>query len=187
MAMELEKYKEVIYFAEPRDESEFLPYSYPLAYDEIIEDAAQSEGLDKYLIAALIREESRYDPEVVSWAGAVGLMQLMPTTANQVNNQIKAHIRDSSNLHDVKTNILFGAHYLAGLIKEYEKIPFAIIAYNAGGNNLKKWLTRYYKDDITEFVEHIPYKETKGYIKKVLKSYWQYRYINGLPVKTVYN
>jgi len=187
MAMELEKYKEVIYFAEPRDETEFLPYSYPLAYDEIIDDAAESEGLDKYLIAALIREESRYDPEVVSWAGAVGLMQLMPATANQVNNQIKAHIKDSSNLHDVKTNIFFGAHYLAGLMKEYEKIPFAIIAYNAGGSNLKKWLTRYYKDDITEFVEHIPYKETKGYIKKVLKSYWQYRNINGLPVKTVYN
>ena len=62
-------------------------------------------------------------------------------------------------------------------------MPFAIAAYNAGENALKKWMAKYNDDDLVEFIENIPYKETSLYVKRVLKSYWRYRTINGLPVE----
>jgi soluble lytic murein transglycosylase len=182
MAMKTEQYRQAIYYSEAADDEELLPYSYPRAYWDTITHAADSEDLDEYLVAALIREESRYDPDAVSWAGAVGLMQLMPSTARRMNRGLLVHIRDSSELVDARTNIYLGTHYLAGLVKEFNELPFAIAAYNAGENALRRWLTEYEKSDITEFIENIPYRETRRYVKKVLKSYWQYRSIDGLPL-----
>ena len=181
MAMKLDAYKDVIYIAEPMDDVEFLPYSYPRAYWETILSAARSGGVDEYLVAALIREESRYDPDVVSWAGAVGLMQLLPATAQKMINGIPVHTGGSLELYDVRTNIVLGTHYLSRLVREFREIPFAVAAYNAGENALRRWLKKYYRDDIAEFIENIPYKETRRYVKKVLKSYWQYRALSGLP------
>ncbi len=183
LSMELEQYKRVIAFAEPRTEAEFLPYSYPLAYWDSILMAAKKEGIDAYLIAALIREESRFDRKVMSWAGAVGLMQLMPSTAMRMGRGAAVRLRKNSDLMDSRKNILLGSHYLSRLIKEFNHVPLAIAAYNAGENTLEKWLARFNNKDITEFIENIPYKETRRYVKKVLKSYWQYRRINGLSVQ----
>jgi soluble lytic murein transglycosylase len=182
MAMKLDAYKDVIYIAEPRDDMEFLPYSYPRAYWETIKHAAVSGGVDEYLVAALIREESRYDPDVVSWAGAVGLMQLLPATAKRMNNGVTLHTGGSLELSDVRTNIMLGTHYLSRLVIEFKEIPFAVAAYNAGENALRRWLNKYYRKDVAEFIENIPYKETRRYVKKVLKSYWQYRSISGLRI-----
>jgi soluble lytic murein transglycosylase len=182
MAMKLNAYKNVIYIAESRDDMEFLPYSYPRAYWETIKHAAMSGGVDEYLVAALIREESRYDPDVVSWAGAVGLMQLIPATAKRMNNGMAIHTGGSLELSDVRTNIMLGTHYLSRLVREFKEIPFAVAAYNAGENTLRRWLNKYYRNDIAEFIENIPYKETRRYVKKVLKSYWQYRAISGLRI-----
>jgi soluble lytic murein transglycosylase len=185
MAMKLDAYKDVIYIAEPRDDLEFLPYSYPRAYWETIKHAAGSEGVDEHLVAALIREESRYDPDVVSWAGAVGLMQLLPATAKRMNNGVTVHTGGSLVLSDVRTNIMLGTHYLSRLVREFKEIPFAVAAYNAGENALRRWLNKYYRRDVAEFIENIPYKETRRYVKKVLKSYWQYRTISGLQLSGI--
>jgi len=182
MAMKLDAYRDVIYIAEPRDDMEFLPYSYPRAYWETIKHASESGGVDEHLVAALIREESRYNPDVVSWAGAVGLMQLLPATAKRMNKGVALHTGGSLDLSDVRTNIMLGTHYLSRLITEFREIPFAVAAYNAGENRLRKWLNIYYRDDMAEFIENIPYSETRRYVKKVLKSYWQYRTISGLPL-----
>ena len=187
MAMSLGKYKDIIYHAEPKDEKEFLPYSYPLAYWDMISKAAEKGKMDAYLVAALIREESRFDPEVVSWAGAVGLMQLMPSTARRITKDAGIIIDIDQGLFDPENNILLGTYYLASLINEFNELPIAIISYNAGENIVNKWLEKYYKDDISEFIENIPYKETRRYVKKVLKSYWQYRSINGLPIPVIQN
>ncbi len=181
LSMELEEYKRVIAFAEPRSEAEFLPYSYPLAYWDSILMAANKEGIDAYLIAALIREESRFDRKIMSWAGAVGLMQLMPSTAKRMGRTADVRLRDNSELMDSRKNILLGSHYLSRLINEFKSLPFAVAAYNAGENRLGKWLARFNNKDMAEFIENIPYKETRRYVKKVMKSYWQYRRINGLP------
>jgi soluble lytic murein transglycosylase len=182
MAMQLERYKEVIAFAEPKKRIEFLPYSYPLGYWDIVNQAARTEDLDAHLIAALIREESRFEPTVVSWAGAVGLMQLMPSTARRLKKGAGVYFKKNSELQNAEINIPLGAHYLSRLINEFRDIPLAIAAYNAGENILKDWMSRFDRADPIEFIENIPYKETRNYVKKVLKSYWQYRTINGLPV-----
>jgi len=181
-AMKLNAYKEVIAIAEPRDEREFLPYAYPRAYWDTIKDAAGGAGIDEHLVAALIREESRYDPDVVSWAGAVGLMQLLPATAKRVNRGVMVHTGGMLSLDDARTNILLGTHYFSRLVEEFREIPLAVAAYNAGENALRRWLAKYYKEDMAEFIENIPYQETRRYVQKVLKSYWQYRSLSGLPI-----
>ncbi|MBI5408832.1 MAG: transglycosylase SLT domain-containing protein [Nitrospirae bacterium] len=183
IAMELGEYRKVIAFAEKEQDLEFLPYSYPFGFGEVIEEAAYSRDVDKYLVAAVIREESRFDPKAVSWAGAMGLMQLMPATAYRLKKDISLRVKDRSEIHDVNKNILLGTHYLSKLIREFKNVPLALAAYNAGENALKRWMAKYNKDDLIEFIENIPYKETRLYVKKVLKSYWRYRTINGLPVE----
>lgn len=181
-AVKLGAYKEVIAFAEPKDEKEFLPYSYPAGYWETVTRAAESNNLDAYLIAALIREESRFDPEVVSWAGAVGLMQLMPNTADRLRKDMNISLKDRSQLKDPQKNILLGSYYLSQLISEFKELPLALAAYNAGKYRLKQWVSLFNSGDLVEFTENIPYRETRKYVQKVLKSYWQYRAINGLLV-----
>lgn len=182
-AMELGEYRKVIAFAEKATDREFFPYSFPLGFGDIIAESAGLQNVDKYLVAALIREESRFDPKAVSWAGAMGLMQLMPATAYRLKKDLKLHLGEHSEIHDVKKNIMLGTHYLSMLIREFRQIPFALAAYNAGENALKKWMAKYNDDDLIEFIENIPYKETRFYVKRVLKSYWRYRMINGLPVE----
>ncbi|UCD34303.1 MAG: transglycosylase SLT domain-containing protein [Nitrospiraceae bacterium] len=180
-AMELGEYGRVIYYAEPRKDREFLPYSYPLGYWSVVKPAADSMGVDAHLIAAVIREESRYNPSVTSWAGAVGLMQVMPATARRLKDAAGVSVRDNADLQDPGRNIALGTYYLAQLIQEFREIPLALAAYNAGENLLKKWLGQYASDDMAAFVEHIPYSETRRYVKKVMKSYWQYRTLYGWP------
>jgi soluble lytic murein transglycosylase len=182
-AMELGEYRKVIAFAEKATDREFFPYSFPLGFGDIITESAGLQNVDKYLVATVIREESRFDPKAVSWAGAMGLMQLMPATAYRLKKDLKLHLGERSEIHDVKKNIMLGTHYLSMLIREFRQIPFALAAYNAGENALKKWMAKYNDNDLVEFIENIPYKETRFYVKRVLKSYWRYRTINGLPVE----
>jgi len=185
-AMELGEYKDVIAFAERETDRELLPYAFPLGFAEIIEESAGSQHVDKYLVAAVIREESRFDPEIVSWAGAIGLMQLMPATAYRLNKDIKLGLKDRSEIHDVQKNIMLGTYYLSVLMREFQQIPLALAAYNAGEKALQKWLDQFSRNDLIEFIENIPYRETRFYIKKVLRSYWQYRAINGLPLERLH-
>ncbi|RJQ18476.1 MAG: hypothetical protein C4560_07315 [Nitrospiraceae bacterium] len=182
-AMKMDEYRKVIAFAEKETDTEFLPLAYPLGFGDIIEEAAGPVNVDKYLVAAVIREESRFDPKVVSWAGAVGLMQLMPATAYRLQKDVNIQLKDRSEIHDVNKNILLGTHYLSQLIKEFGDIPLALAAYNAGENALRKWMVKYDRDDMIEFIENIPYRETRFYVKRVLKSYWRYRSIYGLPLE----
>ncbi|MBI5050280.1 MAG: transglycosylase SLT domain-containing protein [Nitrospirae bacterium] len=184
LSMRMEEYKKVIAMAEGIDKNEFLLLSYPLGYRDIVRRASEAEKIDAYLITALIREESRFDPSAVSGAGAIGLMQIIPSTANRLKDNAKIKLKDDSDIHDAEKNILIGAHYLSLLIREFKEIPLALAAYNAGEKALEKWLSRYEGKDMDEFIEDIPYAETKKYVKKVLRSYWQYRTIAGLPLFT---
>jgi soluble lytic murein transglycosylase-like protein len=109
-------------------------------------------------------------------------MQLMPSTAKRTKRGIETLPGDELDLTDVKTNIFIGTHYLAKLISRFKLYPFAIAAYNAGENAIVRWIGELDSSDIPRFIEDIPYKETRNYVKKVLKSYWQYRRVYGLPV-----
>lgn len=178
-AIDLGSYKAIIAIAE-NGSREFLPLSYPLGYYwSTIKTAAEANDLDAYLVTALIREESRFDPMAVSWAGAIGLMQLMPSTAYRLKDRVMVSLGDNLDLYDAEKNILLGTHYLAALIREFKDIPLALAAYNAGENALREWLFRLDGKDMDEFIEEIPYRETRDYVKRVLKSYWRYRSIYG--------
>ncbi|MEK6529228.1 MAG: transglycosylase SLT domain-containing protein [Nitrospirota bacterium] len=182
-AIDAGEYKSIIYFVEGVENRELLPLAYPRGYRETVVEAAKNEGIDPLLVFAIIREESRFDSEAVSIAGAFGLMQLMPSTARRINRDLKIELSNNSDLFDVRKNIPIGTHYLSLLLEEFKDVPLAVAAYNAGENAVRKWLLNSNHREMDEFIEDIPYNETKKYVKNVLKSYWRYRTIEGLSIR----
>ncbi|HLD43895.1 MAG TPA: lytic transglycosylase domain-containing protein, partial [bacterium] len=148
---------------------------YPLPFKSKTKIAYAKTNLPKGAIEGIMREESLFQRTVSSHAGAIGLMQLMPQTAAQVQKGLiekGAPTTDfSSDLTDTKTNILLGATYLDQMITKFKNhLPLAIMAYNAGPGNVRKWLQRLGPLELDEFIENIPYTETQGYVKRVLRS-----------------
>lgn len=141
-------------------------YKYPFPYKEFVIHNSKLNGVDPFLAVAIMREESHFNPQVVSDAGALGLMQLMPFTAKKVGN-----VKSKNDLFKEELNISLGIKYFGELLRKYKKIEYAISAYNAGENAVDAWLKNDYKD-IDEFIEDIPYRETKNYVKKVLRTYY---------------
>jgi soluble lytic murein transglycosylase len=148
---------------------------YPLGYWKLVQEQSARYTLDPYLVVALIREESAFGERVVSSSGAVGLMQLLPTTANGlVNNTGKP--AEPVKLDVPPTNIALGTRYLAMMIEEFKgNRARALAAYNAGPNQVRRWLERLGDRVDDEFIEEIPFVETKTYVKRVLASYYRYR------------
>ena len=138
---------------------------------------------DGALILSIIRQESEFDLEANSHAGAKGLMQLMPYTAQLVSKQAKLPYSKSRLTKDPEYNINLGSHYIAGLILQYDgAYPFAIAAYNAGPNRVKYWKKinkNPQKNQINyvDWVELIKFRETRNYVQRVLENYNVYRYI----------
>ncbi len=135
------------------------------------------------LILSIIRQESEFDLEANSHAGAKGLMQLMPYTAKLVSKQAKLPYSKSRLTTDPEYNINLGSHYIAGLILQYDgAYPFAVAAYNAGPNRVKYW-KRINKDpqkkqvDYVDWIELIKFRETRNYVQRVMENYNVYRYI----------
>lgn len=151
--------------------------TYPTGYVEAIPDRAQGR-VDPCLVAAIIREESHYNPRAVSRAGALGLMQLMPATARVMAAQLGAGEVSREALFDHQTNIRFGTWYLVSLLERFEgNIVYAVAAYNAGPRAVTRWNAEFGGRAADEFVELIPYRETRRYVKRVLYSYRAYRRI----------
>ena len=138
-----------------------------------MEKYSEENGLDKYLVYAVIKAESNFNPNVKSNADARGLMQLMEETAVERSNEnedIEAY-----DLYDPETNIKLGTSYLSYLLELYDgNTVLAIIAYNAGLGNVKQWI----KDGVIKpdgsDIENIPYKETENYVRKILRDYQMY-------------
>ena len=138
---------------------------------------------DSALILSIIRQESEFDLEANSHAGAKGLMQLMPYTAKLVSKQAKLPYSKSRLTTDPEYNINLGSHYIAGLILQYDgSYPFAVAAYNAGPNRVKYW-KKINKDpqkkqvNYVDWVELIKFRETRNYVQRVMENYNVYRYI----------
>jgi soluble lytic murein transglycosylase len=160
-----------------------LQLSYPIAYWDVIEQEAKINAIDPYLALGIIREESRMNPEALSWAGAIGLMQLMPATATKVVARHGLNLSIPSALYEPEKNIVIGIRYLASLVKDYRHPVYAVANYNAGPEAVQRWIQRSGQASLDEFIEDISYKETKAYVKKVMHSYWQYRKIKGDPLE----
>lgn len=148
--------------------------AYPDGYLPTIQHYANSQ-VDPYLVSGIIREESLYNSEALSPVGAIGLMQLMPTTAQRVANRIGLPSFKREDLFSGEMNIQLGVQYVNQLLGEYdgEVIP-VIAAYNAGPNAVQRWVKKNGHREADEFVELISYKETRRYVKRVLTSYHVY-------------
>lgn len=148
---------------------------FPQAFIKVIETSAQGYKIDPLLILSLMRQESAFNPQVISSAKAVGLMQLMPATARQVAESLSMDSPDAEQLKIPQTNIKLGTEYLSKLLTIFDdNLVYAVAAYNAGPNKVKEWLESRSELSDYEFIESIPYKETRGYVKKVLSNYAVY-------------
>lgn len=156
----------------------YIKQKLPVKYQQFVEAAAQKYDIDKYFIYAVISTESSFKPDVVSSAGAKGLMQLLPSTASWLNQKYKLNL-DAENLFDPQTNIEFGCCYLAFLIKKFTVLSTVCAAYNAGQGNVEKWLSNSEYSDDGVNLTNIPFLETERYVNRVMTRYEIY--------KTLYN
>ncbi|HVO20018.1 MAG TPA: transglycosylase SLT domain-containing protein [Anaeromyxobacter sp.] len=154
--------------------------AYPPAYREEVQRSARSAGIPADLVQGLLREESALDPRVVSPAGAVGLAQLMLPTAQQVAVRLRLARPTRADLMQPPLNIRLGAQYLAELVRRYDgEVSLALAAYNAGAAAVGRWQEAFPGLSLDEFVEQIPVEETRGYVKRVLRSYAAYATLYG--------
>jgi soluble lytic murein transglycosylase len=160
----------------PASDSERDFYRFPLAHWHAIQRIAQERDLDPYLILALIRQESLFDARARSPAFALGLMQLLPATAARVAGRYGMTAPSNEKLFDPEVNLNIGTQYLKDLLRRYSNNWFkAIAAYNAGEIAVDRWEKEIMTDDVEEFVERIPYLETRGYVKLVLRNHRIYK------------
>jgi soluble lytic murein transglycosylase len=153
-------------------------YLFPRAFWAQVTAAAATERLDPYVVLALIRQESAFDPTAVSPAAAYGLMQLLMSTASRMTDRPL----DRAALFDPATNITLGTRYLRQLLDRYHgNLPKALAAYNGGEEAVAKWERRDPGLETDEFVETISYRETRNYVKQVLGNYRRYRRLYGAP------
>jgi soluble lytic murein transglycosylase len=157
----------------------FWEMLYPFAWRAEVTDAAQRVGVDPFLVAAVVREESSYYPRAVSRAGARGLMQLMPGTAQPMAALRGWSFRGGDLLDEPEANIELGVNFLAGLLRGFGDPRLALAAYNAGPRRARQWWQARRSDDLEVFVEQIPFDETRHYVKRVMLSWDEYRRIYG--------
>ncbi len=155
-----------------RQTPEYWQALYPFPFESTILKWSKYRGLNPLLVTSLIRQESRFEPEIESSAGALGLMQVIPSTAKTVAKNIGLASYSMTNPED---NVNIGTYYLDFTHKKYgNNSMLAVASYNAGPNAVAKWVNRYGLKDADEFVEKIPYSETKGYVESVFENYWNY-------------
>jgi len=134
-----------------------------------VQDIAKQTGIQSTLIWGVIRQESVFNANAISHAGARGLMQLMPTTANYISKKSGLGKVHKQELFLPSTNIHLGSLYLANLLKRFDnQLPLAIAAYNAGPTRVKRWQQRVPLENMNIWVELIPYNETRRYVQQVM-------------------
>ena len=153
---------------------------YPYPHRVIIEKYSTQYGVDPLLVVAVIREESKFLPQSESHKGAKGLMQLMPTTARAIAQSIGDKTYSDDDLSSPEKNIQYGTWYLASLEKEFShNTPLVIAAYNGGRGHVQEWIKEGQIDPGNFIQQDIPFKETRDYVGRVLKSYQKYITLYG--------
>jgi soluble lytic murein transglycosylase len=159
--------------------------AYATPYLDEVMAREESDRVSASLTFAVMRQESSFDPDAVSPARAVGLMQLLPETASVVAGAMKIPF-DEPRLTDPIYNVAIGVRYLQELIGRYKgQLPLAVAAYNAGHESVSRWASRSQGMDVDAFVERIPYAETRVYVTRVMGNYARYEYLrhgeDGVP------
>jgi soluble lytic murein transglycosylase len=152
---------------------------YPRPYADRVEDIETREQLPKSFMYAVMRQESAYDPDAVSGARAVGLLQLMPETARRVATEAGVSF-DEKQLKTPNVNLELGGRYLAKMLRSFAgSIPLATAAYNAGPRAVRRWQTRMKTVDADVWVAMIPFEETRTYVTKVMGNLARYSFLGG--------
>jgi peptidoglycan lytic transglycosylase len=154
---------------------------FPKPYWSELKRSSAANGLDPYLVASLIRQESEFNPNAVSRANAVGLMQLLPKTGKAVAKQVKLKRYDASQLYTPAVNLELGTRYFRGMVDKFGGFEYALAAYNAGSDRVDEWLAQGKYRDPQEFVESIPFTETREYVQAILRNASVYKQLYGTP------
>ncbi|HEX3017639.1 MAG TPA: lytic transglycosylase domain-containing protein [Caproicibacter sp.] len=153
----------------------FLQKMYPRTYSDIVITEAKQNGLDPNLVYAVIRQESNFDPDAKSGAGAIGLMQLTPDTFDWLQKKDELQtLRTKNALYEPNVNIRYGCRFLSLLLKKYGVRRTALCAYNAGMGRVDGWLKDAKASKDGKNLDNIPYPETKNYARRVEQNYQQY-------------
>lgn len=152
-------------------------FAYPKAWVDYVVPSAKSAGVEEELVWSIMRAESQYRAEARSPVGATGLMQIMPFTGEKVSSQLMGKDRfQAADLQDPEINVRFGARYLQRLVEKFSgSLPLVAAGYNAGPHRVQNWLRGFGALRMDEFIEHIPFVETRNYVKKVSRNYQIYR------------
>ena len=183
MAIETLKHAAPNYFAV---DLPYLPRSYwealfPKPYWMDLKHYAAANALDPYLVASLIRQESAFNPNAVSHANAVGLMQLLPKVGKGVAKQEKLKHFSTQQLFTPATNLRLGTRYFRSMVDKFGSFEYALAAYNAGIDRVQDWMGQGKYRDPQEFVESIPFTETREYVQNILRNANVYRQLYGVP------
>jgi soluble lytic murein transglycosylase len=155
---------------------------FPKAYWTDLRKYSLLNGLDPYLVASLIRQESEFNALALSRANAVGLMQLLPKTGKTVAKQVKLKGYSAPQLFTPAVNLQLGTRYFKDMVDKYNgQFEYALAAYNAGADRVGDWLSQGHYRDPQEFVESIPFTETREYVQAILRNANVYRQLYGAP------
>jgi soluble lytic murein transglycosylase-like protein/TolA-binding protein len=157
----------------PRD---LIDLFYPAPFRESLLKHATARNVDPRFVLAIARQESRFQAEAKSIAAARGMLQFIPSTANQIAAQLNLQKFAQDDLYNADTAILFGSQYLANLFKQFPDQPQAVAgAYNGGEDNLARWIARSRSNEADRYVPEIGFSQTKDYVYKVLANFWNYQ------------
>jgi soluble lytic murein transglycosylase len=161
---------------------EYWDALFPRPYWSDLKRFATANGLDPYLVASLIRQESEFNPLAVSRANAVGLMQLLPKTGKVVAHQVDLKHYNPTQLFTPTVNLQLGTRYFRGMVDKFGgSFEHALAAYNAGSDRVEEWMGQGPYRDSPEFVESIPFTETREYVQAILRNANVYKQLYGTP------
>lgn len=184
-ALQSMKHSGIAFFTQPVDR---IPQAYwhllfPQPFWADLVEQSQRNGLDPYLVASLIRQESEFNPNAVSHANAYGLMQLLPSVGKSLAKQQGVKPFSPGRLLDARINLQLGTANLKQVLNRYGgQVEYALAAYNAGDTPVRQWMAIGDYKDVPEFVESIPYTETREYVQAILRNRELYRAL--YPIKT---
>jgi soluble lytic murein transglycosylase len=154
---------------------------FPKPYWSDLKKYSSNNALDPYLVASLIRQESAFNPNAVSHANAVGLMQLLPKVGKGVAKQEKLKKFNSQELFIPAVNMQLGTRYFRAMVDKFDSFEYALAAYNAGSDRVQDWMGQGKYRDAQEFVESIPFTETREYVQNIMRNANVYRQLYGAP------
>jgi soluble lytic murein transglycosylase len=158
-----------------------LQVIFPVDFWPLLQRYSKQRNLDPYLVAALVAQESNFDPVVRSHANAYGLMQILPSTGRQYARKLGVRPFSTRRLTEAEVNVRLGTQIFADSIRKFGGVHFALAAYNAGDSRVARWQRERPGLPQDEFIDDIPFPETQNYVKRILGTAEDYRHLYSSP------